>query len=432
MIKRFFAVLLVVSVLMGVAACDKQNKKATEPLSVYYVNSGKYEEGGEYIEAVEYEISSGDDLVNNALEYLSNPPAESGFTSALIKGTRIYSYALEGDSIDVALSPAYLLLNDFEKSVVKCCITLTLCGIGEIESVNIYVDEKLVEERLDVSMMIIADTDTNELEKRISLYFPETNLNFLQTEYRVLTVGRDTLLAEYVVEELINSTQTEGLVGSMPMGTKLISAEMKNRVCTINLSEEFVTNRPESASGQRMTVYSIVNSLTNLDNIEKVRFLVEGKQSNAYEYIDISDSFVAFEDIIYDPQEASKLFATIYLGMDDSEKMIKTPVIIDRDSEKTIEENIVRYVLGLSKVSGYKELIPNAIRINSIENVNGVCSMDLSNALFANGSGSIATLAACAIAASIIDSGAATTVTITVEGKRFLENIPKYSNLIIE
>lgn len=435
MIKRFFAAILALAVMLSFVACsadkDQQNE-GKEKLTVYYVNKSGYENGGNYIEPVEYNIDERDDLVHKALDYLGTAPGEGEFATSLVKGTRIYSYSLEDGAMEIDLSPAYLLLNELEKSLVKCCLTLTLCGIDEVDTVSIYVDGKLVEENLDARIMIIKDTDTNEFEKRITLYFPENNYYYLQTEYRVLTVGQDKLLAEYVVDELIKSTQTEGITGSMPEGTRLLSVEQKNGICTVDLSREFVDNRPMTASGQRMTVYSIVNSLVNLENIEKVNFLVEGARSAGYEYINIGDSFTEFEDIIYDPQEASNIFATIYLGLGDTGKMVKTPVIIDRKSEMTVEENIVQYILAMPQVGGYQSLIPSLLTLNSIENVNGVCAIDLSSVLLANSLGKNATLASCAIAASVIDSGAAASVTVTVDGKRFLENITQYTDLIIE
>lgn len=224
MIKRLFAALLSLSLLAGLCSCARPDDGGTkEKLKVYYVNSDKYENGGEYIEAVDYYLEVGEDMVYNALDYLVTPPEDGELTSALVKGVRIYSYAIENGVMEIVLSPAYQLLNDLEKSVAKCCLTLTLCGIDEVESISIYVDGKLVEEKLEAGMMIIEDTDSNEFEKQISLYFPEANYNYLQTEYRVLTVGQDKLLAEYVVDELIKSTQTAGLASSMPEGTRLLS-----------------------------------------------------------------------------------------------------------------------------------------------------------------------------------------------------------------
>ena len=433
MIKRFLAVLAVLSMITGLTSCMGRNDTSNkDKLSVYYINSASYENGGDYIEAFDYYLSDNEDMINNALDYLGRPPADSGLKSSLVKGTTIYSYDLKDRVIDVNLSPAYMLLNELEKAAVKCCLTLTLCGISEVEYLNIYVDEKLVDEKLEPRMMIIEDTDTNELEKRICLYFPEENNYYLREEFRVLTVGQDVSVAEYVVEELIKSTQAEGLCPSIPEGARLISAELKNGVCIVNFSREFVDSRPVTAAGQRLTIYSIVNSLVGLDNIDAVVFHIEGENGSGYEYIDISDTFFAFEDIVYDPMETSKLFATVYLGNSESGKMVKTPVIIDRDPVLSIEESIVSYVLSLDDIGGYERIIPSAVQMIGIETVNNVCTVDFTAALFAGGTARVATLASCAVAASLIDSGVVNQVTVTVEGRRYLENIELYEELIIE
>ena len=112
--------------------------------------------------------------------------------------------------------------------------------------------------------------------------------------------------------------------------------------------------------------------------------------------------------------------------------MIKTPVIIDRDPVLSIEESVVRYVLSLDDIGGYERIIPSAVQLIGIETMNNECTVDLTVALFAGGASRVATLASCAIAASIIDSGAANQVTVTVEGRRYLENIEQYKELIIE
>lgn len=431
--KKILAAILSLLVLFSLPSCSvSRGDDAEHILNVYYVNADSYELGGRYIEAVEYYLGDNEDPIYNALNYLTAPPEDNALISALVKGTRVYSYSLENGEISVTLSPAYLLLNDLEKASANCCITLTLCGIDEIDSVSIYVDDKLVEEKLDSSIMIVEDTDTNEFEKQISLYFPEKNYNYLQTEYRVLTVGQDKLLAEYVVEELIKSTQTPGLADSIPANTLLLSVEQKNGVCTVNLSREFVNNRIMSAAGQRMAVYSIVNSLTRLESIEKVCFLIEGEAASGYEYIDIGDSFTFFGDIIYEPQEASKLFATVYLYAGKSGKLVKTPVVIEKASELTDEENIVRYVLKLQKIGGYEEIIPYGLALIFVETVNGVCSITLESQMLAGDSAEKIKLAAYIIESSVVESGAAYSAEVTIDGKQYISEAAQYTEMIIE
>lgn len=432
MVKRIFSAIIALIMLINLAACSDLSKDSENILTVYYLNTAGYEFDGSYIKTYDYQMQPGNDLINNALELLGTPPKNTAYTSSLVKGTRVYSYSLDQGNIEVTLSPAYLLLNDLEKTLIKCCLALTLCGIAEIENVDIYVDGKLMDSDINENIMIVADAATNEFEKQINLYFPQKDNMYLQAERRVLTVGRDKPLAEYVMEELLKSTQNEELKASVPEGTKLLSAVVRNGVCTVDLSGEFVENRPRSASEQRLTVYSIVNSLTNLENTEKVIFRIDGMKAEGYEYIDIGDTFSAFEEIVYNHQDTDKISATVYLGNATTGKMVKTPVIIDKKVEATVEETIIRYVLSLHNIGGYETIIPQSVMLRRAETVNGICTIDLTSALFAGGSLQVATLASCAIAASVIDSGMVSCVNITVEGKRYLDNLTKYKDLIIE
>ena len=130
MFKRFFAVLIAAAMILSLTACAVKEETADkDKLSVYYINSKGYEGGEDYIKAYDYYLSDNEDMINNALDYLGRPPADSGLTSSLVKGTTIYSYELDDHVIDINLSPAYLLLTELEKAAVKCCLTLTLCGI---------------------------------------------------------------------------------------------------------------------------------------------------------------------------------------------------------------------------------------------------------------------------------------------------------------
>lgn len=432
MLKRLSVLLAAVVLLVCVAACsENEGASDKDKLSVYYVNSKAYEDYGNYIEKVDYYLADNEDVVNNSLAYLGVAPEGSGLISSLVKGTRIYSYEINDGVINIDLSPAYNMLNELEKATLKCCITLTLCGISEIQYINIYVDGKLVDEMLDVGMMIIEDTDTNQFEKRINLYFPDSNNYYLHTESRVLTVGQDVPLVEYVIEELIKSAQTEEVTTAIPQGTQLISADVKNGVCTVDLSKAFITNRPGTAAEQRLMVYSLVNSITELENVEYVRFTVEGKSVNEYEYIDISDSFTAFDDIVYHPLEVSNLFAAIYLGMRGTDNMMRIPVIIDREQEITTEESIVKYILDLPDIGGYEKTIPSTMQLVDVETVNGACTVKLVMPVLSDKNLKDEMLASNAIAASILDSGAVQQVTVIIDGERYIENATELNDLII-
>lgn len=112
-------------------------------------------------------------------------------------------------------------------------------------------------------------TDTME----VTLYFSDAQAEKLVKEIR--SVPRTTAVAKTAVEELIKGPN-EGGVATIPNGTRLIGLTVSEGLAEVNLSKEIVDNHTGGSAGERLTVYSIVDTLTEFSSISEVRLLVEG------------------------------------------------------------------------------------------------------------------------------------------------------------
>ena len=61
----------------------------------------------------------------------------------------------------------------------------------------------------------------------------------------------------------------------------ILSVTAKDRVCYVDLSEEFLT--PMNNVTSQTVLYSIVNSLTELPGISKVQILINGETNLTYQ-----------------------------------------------------------------------------------------------------------------------------------------------------
>jgi len=117
----------------------------------------------------------------------------------------------------------------------------------------------------------------------ISLYFANDDNTKLKLEIRYVPLEEAKKsvnnLASLIVKELINGpAKGSTLKATIPEGTELRApVKIEAGVATVDLSKEFKENHPGGKAAERMTIYSIVNSLTELKEIEKVQFLIEGK-----------------------------------------------------------------------------------------------------------------------------------------------------------
>lgn len=122
----------------------------------------------------------------------------------------------------------------------------------------------------------------NKAEKKaakakVTLYFANTEGDYLVPEVR--TVGEVTGIARATVEELIKGPKAaKEMAPTIPAGTRLRDIDIHDGVATVDFSREFVDNHGGGSSGELLTVYSVVDALTQFPTVQKVQFLVEGQK----------------------------------------------------------------------------------------------------------------------------------------------------------
>ncbi len=133
--------------------------------------------------------------------------------------------------------------------------------------------------------------------KEITLYFADNQANLLVPEKRLVYIS--STLAKQMIIELINGPQTEGLYPTLPEGTKLSELYIAENIAYVDLSEEVIKNHPGGSAAEIMSVYSIVNTLTEIDSIQAVQILIAGQERESLTgHLDISRPLLRDEEWI--------------------------------------------------------------------------------------------------------------------------------------
>jgi len=113
----------------------------------------------------------------------------------------------------------------------------------------------------------------------VTLYFSDDQAEFLVPEKREVTIEKqsDELLARRVVEELIAGPESKELQPTIPAESRVLSVNINDRIASVDFSNEIKSKHPGGSAGETMTIFSLVNSLTEIDSIEKVQLLIEGQ-----------------------------------------------------------------------------------------------------------------------------------------------------------
>lgn len=129
----------------------------------------------------------------------------------------------------------------------------------------------------------------------ISVYYKNKETGELMPEARLIDVK---LLANNPYEEilkiLMNNPKSDKLERVIPEGTILLGVELKKETLYINFSNEFIENQKEGVEEEAKTIYSIVNTLTELNEVTKVRILINGEEGKGFKdnAMNFKESFV--------------------------------------------------------------------------------------------------------------------------------------------
>ena len=133
-------------------------------------------------------------------------------------------------------------------------------------------------------------------EQNVKLYFSTSDAMYLDTEDRTVK-GRNIYLE--TVNALIKGPITSDLVKTIPDDVEVLNISKNNDTIQVDFSEEIITNHWGGSSGEILTVYSIVNTLTQFEGIKRVEVLVEGKEvETLVGHMDLSVPIESNQDII--------------------------------------------------------------------------------------------------------------------------------------
>lgn len=149
-----------------------------------------------------------------------------------------------------------------------------------------------------ISSACTASKESTEVKKdpqpatktaEVVLYFADDQAEYLVPEKREVSLQKNESTAEAIVKALISGPKNTKLGVTIPAGTKLRSVNIKENTAYVDFSEEIKTKHWGGSAGESMTIFSIVNSLTEMKEIKQVQILIAGvKQDSLAGHLDIS------------------------------------------------------------------------------------------------------------------------------------------------
>ena len=158
--------------------------------------------------------------------------------------------------------------------IVSMIFVFKNISINKVEENELYQDYTPEEEITDEQMR----------QTKVVLYFENAETKELNTEVKIMDAKS---LIENPYKELINllikGPQSSNLKKLIPDGTIVHDVVVENSCAKINLSSEFLNY--ENDENKLKIINSIVNTLTNLKEIDSIKILINGEENENFKDI---------------------------------------------------------------------------------------------------------------------------------------------------
>ncbi len=281
--KKLLCMLSACLFCVAFAACGEETVDPAKLCQVYYVSNSETK-----VEAHPYELQSerADEQLDELVKCLSTIPEKLEYKAPFAMGFQVLSVELADGMVQLDVNQAYKQMPITTEVLVRAAIVRTLTQISDVKYVGITVEGKQLYDGtgdpvgwMNEDMFI--NNDGNEINTyelaRVKLYFANEEGDKLIAAYREKHYSTNTPLERFIVEELIAgpSGQITGLYPSINPQTKIVNITTKDGICYVNLDAGFLTVVNNVSTD--VAIYSMVNSLIELNHVNKVQILINGE-----------------------------------------------------------------------------------------------------------------------------------------------------------
>ena len=286
--KKITNLLLCLLCLSVFAACGQEDEDNANIYPVYYVSNSETK-----VEMHEYEMQSDseEEQLQELISCLSTVPDKLEYKAPLSMGFKVLDVSVDDGKVLLNVDANYKTMSATTEVLVRAAIVRTLTQLPHIKYVGINVEGMQLYDNVGelvgwMNAEQFINNDGNEINTyelvRVKLYFANETGDKLIAAYREKHYSTNTPLERFVVEELIAgpSGQVAGIYPSINPETKIINVMTKDGICYVNLDSSFLTVVNNVST--EVAVYSIVNSLVELSNVNKVQILINGEVPDSF------------------------------------------------------------------------------------------------------------------------------------------------------
>ncbi len=185
----------------------------------------------------------------------------------------------EDGSLILDFDKTYYEMAGIPEILCRASIVKTLSQLEAVEYIQINVNgSPLIDANGNGVGLLTAEDfidNTETYTNKVKLYFANRDGDALiEYDTNIFDTGNSSL-EELALEQLINGPKELGMYQTIPEGTVLLNVSKSDGICTVDFNENFLEKLP--SVDEEVTIYSIVNTLVELPDINKVQFTINNQ-----------------------------------------------------------------------------------------------------------------------------------------------------------
>lgn len=363
-----------------------------------------------------------EDILNRYLE----GPTSVDLTSPIPEGVELITVLQEEEVLCLTFSEEMQALMGIDRTIVSACLLRTMTQFPGVKAISILVngeDTDMVwnEALTEMDFLMKDDTATSDAST-VRLYFASSSGRYLQLETREQIDLDEDALTHYVLDQLLAGPIAETNRSVFSGDLSVLGVSVEEGLCTLDLSQAFLSEQPETHKLARLAVFSLVNSLTELPQIKQVLLLCEGQSISDYQGLDLSEPLTPDASIVDLKPDQNRSYedVTLYLPCAKPDLLAAVPVMIQRSSGRTLAQEVLDALIAFPSQNGYQNPIPPGTIVQAVEQQGNLCRVSLGGAFSSCGEDSRqAVQAVRMITASLCGLAGVERVQIVVQDAQF-------------
>lgn len=286
--KRFLCVFMFCLMCMGLFGCRKEEPVPVQPegtYKVYYLNSSRTK-----LQPFDYvpQKTDQDTLIGELAGRILTVPDNPDYQALLGEKVVLLDIKRDDNVLYLNFNKDYSGMKPTREILCRAAFAKTFTQVEGIDYISINCDGQplLDKNGSPVGAFSASDfaegiTDVNVFERvELKLYFANSTKDGLTAETREVVHNVNTSLEKLVVEQLMEGPLQANNFAVIPKDTKLLNVSMSDNICYVNLDSHFTSGESEAA--EYIPIYAIVNSLTELQTVNKVQITINGSAEISY------------------------------------------------------------------------------------------------------------------------------------------------------